>query len=282
MGFKFTTKKKAVRRPGAQKIRPDEPAQGEKKSGRKADRREVILRLATALFALVFLVSCVQLVRIYLGYRTGAREYASLAASAVTAGQTQPEEPKSDLLQINFEMLEEINGDLVCWIDVPDTGISYPVVQGKDNSYYLRRSFEGQYYFGGVIFLDYLCEPDLSGQNTILYGHNMLDGSMFAPLAEYMDEQYFAAHSRVYLYTQDQVLVYRVFNARQTDVQDGCYQVEFSDEQEAADWAKQMLDRWQIDAPRHEGPILTLSTCTNGEKTDRYVVQAVLEEIIAQ
>ena len=83
---------------------------------------------------------------------------------------------------VNFDVLRDINPDCVGWIEIPGTNISYPIVQGRDNDHYLRLNFEGKYSVGGVIFLDHRCDSDFDRTNTIIYGHNMRDGSMFGSL----------------------------------------------------------------------------------------------------
>jgi len=85
------------------------------------------------------------------------------------------------------------NPDIVGWITVPFTGIDYPVVQAKDNDYYLRRDLNGESARHGTVFLDYRCAPDGSGC-SILYGHNMRDGSMFGTLKRFEDKEFLESH----------------------------------------------------------------------------------------
>ena len=78
-----------------------------------------------------------------------------------------------------------MNKDIVAWIKVPGTKVSYPIVQGKDNSTYLHRTFHKKYNPSGCIFLDYKCKKDFMSDNNVIYGHHMRDGSMFATFVKY-------------------------------------------------------------------------------------------------
>ena len=89
--------------------------------------------------------------------------------------------------------LRKQNPDIVGWITVPYTNIDYPIVQAKDNDYYLRRDLNGAYAKPGTIFMDYRCAPD-GGGYSILYGHNMKSGAMFGTLKRFEEKEFFDAH----------------------------------------------------------------------------------------
>ena len=91
----------------------------------------------------------------------------------------------------------------IAWIRSPDTRIDYPVVQGTDNEYYLKHTFKKTEHVAGSIFLDKDNSPDFTNRKTILYGHNMKDGSMFQGLHKYESESYLQEHNKVYLYLPD-------------------------------------------------------------------------------
>lgn len=108
----------------------------------------------------------------------------------------EPEEPDKNLpgLQPNkfvTDLRNEVNSDIVGWIRIPGTRIDYPFVQARDNNYYLRRDVFGGYALAGTIFMDYRCPKDFTGFNTIIYGHNMNNGSMFGDLCLFDDEGFF-------------------------------------------------------------------------------------------
>ena len=91
---------------------------------------------------------------------------------------------------INWKKLKRMNKDIVAWIKVPGTKVSYPIVQGKDNSTYLHRTFHKKYNPSGCIFLDYKCKKDFMSDNNVIYGHHMRDGSMFATFVKYKNRSF--------------------------------------------------------------------------------------------
>jgi len=99
-----------------------------------------------------------------------------------------PEEPEDPLAQLRAQ-----NPDIVGWITVPYTNIDYPIVQARDNDYYLRRDLNGEYATPGTIFMDCRCAPD-GADYSILYGHNMKSGSMFGTLKRFGEKAFFDAH----------------------------------------------------------------------------------------
>lgn len=253
-------------------------------------RRRPLVLVLVVLLSGVLLFSLYKLGGILLEYRKGAREYGELTALAVTdtdtsVGSTLPEAPTAGLLDVDFGALRAINSDIIGWIDVPNTHISYPVVLGYDNDEYLRTSFEGKAYIGGTVFIDYLCQGDWSSANTVVYGHNMHDGTMFTDLSEFTKKDFFSANRRFYIYTEKSVLVYEIFSARRTTIADGCYEVLFQDDAALAAWGAQMkgLSKYGCDTAVKAGDrVVTLSTCTGEQVDERYVVQGVLIDTIAR
>lgn len=116
---------------------------------------------------------------------------------------------------IDFVTLqEEINPDIYAWIYIPDTNIDYPVLQHpQDNTYYLNYNIDGSKGSSGCIFTENYNAKNFTDYNTVLYGSNMQDGTMFAGLHGYEDNEYFSKHPYIYIYTQDEVYIYRVFAA---------------------------------------------------------------------
>ena len=163
--------------------------------------------------------------------------------------------------------LAELNPDYIGWITIEGV-VDYPVVRGHDNSRYLYRTYTGQRNSSGTIFMDYRNTQGFFETVCILYGHNMRDGSMFAPLKKYIDPSFLAANSEITVTTSaGELLTYRIFAVKQTDVWDNIYDLGFTD----ATMATNALN----DAPEGMGNFLLLSTCTNSaEKDDRLLVYA--------
>lgn len=124
------------------------------------------------------------------------------AISQQTVDDVSSEEKQEEQINgVDFKSLERINPDVVGWLSAEGTEIDYPVVQGKDNDFYLRHLFTGERNKLGSIFMDYRNHSDFSDKNTIIYGHNMKDGSMFSFLTKYKDQQYYNSFPTMMLYT---------------------------------------------------------------------------------
>ncbi|MEA5004498.1 MAG: class B sortase [Christensenella sp.] len=114
------------------------------------------------------------------------------AGSTATTGQ-----------RVDIPALKKISGDAVGWIYAEGTPIDYPVMQGEDNSFYLNHLYDGTKNRLGSIFLDYRNAQDFSDQNSILYGHHMKSGKMFAALEKYKEQSYYDGHPSLTLDTQN-------------------------------------------------------------------------------
>ncbi len=187
------------------------------------------------------------------------------------------------LLQAKFASLKELNSDVVGWITVPDTNIDYPIVHTDDNDYYLRRSITGSYLTAGTIFADYRNIGDWSDQNTVLYGHNMASGAMFANLAKFKSYSFYKKNPYVYIQTESAIYVYKVFSIYETNKYDPYIRVSFNNAKDFKEWANSRKSLSYFSSSykfQGEEQVLTLSTCTNGfGKDGRLAVHAVLVEV---
>lgn len=135
-------------------------------------------------------------------YRKGTKLYSELRSQITIKSPESPEREK----QVQEQISEE--GDGRAWIYCPDTPIDYPVMQAPDNAYYLTRMANGESNANGSIFLDYKNSPDFTDASSILYGHHMNNGMMFAALSKYKDKIYYEQHPMFYLYTKKET--YRI------------------------------------------------------------------------
>lgn len=193
---------------------------------------------------------------------------------------------EAEEIPINFESLHEMNPDIYAWIRIEGTEIDYPVVQSaEDDTYYLNHTVEGKEGYPGSIYSEMFNSKDFSDFNTILYGHNMKDGSMFQNLHNYQDAAYMAEHPTVIIYTPDQVLRYRIFAA--VTYSDIHLAGAFDYETEAGRQAfldsvrntRNMSDVVDQDVEvTSDDRVLTLSTCIGAQPEKRLLVEAVLED----
>lgn len=183
--------------------------------------------------------------------------------------------PQYPPLAIDMEMLKGMNGDFRGWLYFPAVEVSYPVVQGEDNNYYLKHSFEGEKSNSGSIFMDCGAAPDWSDRNTFVFGHNMRDGSMFGTFKKLVDDpSLLDANPRFYLYTEDLVYTYEIFSYYMTKSDSNRYMVFTSDENydKYTGWAVENSN-YSFDMDLSERPnIVSLSTCYGSAGTSRRVL----------
>ncbi len=204
------------------------------------------------------------------------------------AKEEPPEEPEKTKpeIPIDFEALWEMNEDVYAWIEIPGTKVDYPILQSaSDNTYYLKRLIlDGSRRTAGLrIFSETYNGKEFNDFNTVLYGHNMKDDSMFGDLHSYEDSEFMKENSKVIIYTPEQILTYQIFAAVVYDDRHILLTYDFNetdDRQEFLDSLNSLRDmRSHIDSDVEVGTddrILTMSTCIGGEDHHRYIVEAVL------
>ena len=260
--------------------------------------------LLTAALALVLAVSVGMLIRQNIQYREGEEAYAEAEAlvelpdlsqlprpepvpeEAPSEEEIAPEEqpvyvdPYADALRnMDFSALREVNSDVLGWILIPGTAVSYPVVQGTDNDYYLNHTWKKWTSVVGSIFLECQNSRDLSDFNTIIYGHRMNNGSMFASLKNYKKQSWWSDHPCVYITDDSGSHKYEIFAAYEVSTEGETYRLGFGSDREKQAFIDYCLAQSVIDTgvvPRTYDRILTLSTCTGQGHATRWVVQALL------
>ena len=180
---------------------------------------------------------------------------------------------------VDFDGLLAINEDIIAWLRVGALDLSYPVTQAEDNDYYLHRTFRREDNFAGCIFLDYLNEPDFSDQNSIIYGHNMKNGSMFGTLSHFAQDGVYESAPYFWIYTADRIYKYEIFSCSTVGVNSETYTLTFATKEDFRDYLYSAMEQSVVDNSSvtidENDRIVTLSTCT-GTDTTRYVVQGKL------
>lgn len=183
--------------------------------------------------------------------------------------------PQYPPLAIDMDMLEEMNSDFKGWFYFPAVEVSYPVVQGEDNDYYLKHSFENEKSNSGSIFMDCGASPDWSDRNTFVFGHNMRNGSMFGTFKKLVDDpSLLDDNPHFYIYTKDTVYTYEIFSYYMTRSDSNRYMVFTSDENydQYTSWAVENSN-YAFDVDLSERPnIVSLSTCYGSAGTSRRVL----------
>ena len=173
------------------------------------------------------------------------------------------------------------NSDIVAYIHIEGTNISNVVVQGEDNIFYLYHDVNKRVNVNGSIFLDYLNSPYFTDRNTIIYGHNMINGAMFHNIRYFMNLDFFMDNRYITIITKQEILTYEIFSAFATRIDFEYIQVYFYDDNDflqlLGEVQRRCLHGYDISLDADDR-ILILSTCTNTAQDMRFVVAAVLKE----
>lgn len=188
------------------------------------------------------------------------------------------------LKNLEWEALKQVNPDIYAWICIPGTQVDYPILQHpSDDSYYLKYNMNGTRGYPGCIYTEKLNEKDFTDFNTVLYGHNMRNQTMFASLHDFEEGDFFANNPYIYVYTKDEVLVYEIFAAWLADDAHILKNNDFSTEQGRAAYLADILKNYSSSGNMRndlevttDSHILTLSTCMKRKPHNRFLVQAVL------
>ncbi len=249
-------------------------------------------RRARAVFFIalfVFIVCIAVLIWCVLHRNTAQQDYSEYTSPVTEAesAETEETEEATELEDnpINFDELIAVNPDVYAWIRIPNTNIDYPVAQSSsDDSFYLSHNINKEYEFAGMIYTEMKNSKDFTDPNTVLYGHNMLDGSMFQNLHLFRDEEFFDENPYIYIYTPGHILTYEIFSAYRYDNRHILNSFDFSDKEVFAEYLEFALNpkslivnvRSGVDVTV-EDKIITLSTCI-GDSNYRYLVQGVLTD----
>ena len=200
--------------------------------------------------------------------------------------EEEPEKPPVEI-PIDFETLQNQNPDIYAWIQIPGTAVDYPIVQSPDdNRYYLNHTVSGEQKAEGAIFTEDYNTKTFRDPNTVIYGHDMKNGSMFQSIHKYMDRSFFDTNRDITIYLPDKILHYKIFAAYLYDNRHLLLSFDFWDKEQYGEYLQEIFSMRNMNAfvdtemeVTTEDNIITLSTCYAGISSQRYLVQAVLESI---
>lgn len=199
------------------------------------------------------------------------------------AKQIKEKEKKERMLKV--KKLQEINTDIVAWIQIEGTNINYPVLQGEDNEYYLNHNYKKQKTEKGSIFLDKSYNWDIESNNLIIYGHNLVNGQMFKDLLKYSKEEFFEQHKTIRFTTAEadkeyeiiSVFKSKVYNKTEKNVFRYYDFINSKSEKEYNNFVKQAKEASLYDTKNtaeYGDNLITLITCAYHIDDGRFVVIA--------
>lgn len=233
--------------------------------------------------SVIFIFSLYQIIDTISEYAESAAIYDKLTEEIVKSNDTdvwndEKENISAEIevapISVDFNALLEQNKDVIGWIYCENTPINYPVLQSEDNNYYLRRMINQKYNIAGSVFMDYRCQADLSRPNTIIYGHNMKNDTMFGTFTDYNEQAYYDEHPILWLLTPVQDYKIELIAGYVTPSTSDVYKDFYTEEElktHIEDSVKKstfvsIADIASVDR------IVTLSTCSYEYSTARYVL----------
>lgn len=246
----------------------------------KNKKADIISTTVLIIAACVLVFSLYQLTMMLVPYYFGGQEYDEVKKLAITVEQDS--EDGKDVFKVDFDALKAENPDTVAWLrfEAPEV-INYPVVKSADNEEYLTKTFSASDNKLGAIFMDKRSNPGFTDRNTFIYGHNMkVGGEMFSQLNEYASEAFCKEHPYFYIYTPDDtVRTYQVFSASVVkDVAEN-YEIMYPTEEKYVEYLQMCKNtsNYQVDVQLDAASkIVSLSTCTNVNDDERFLLQGVL------
>ena len=188
------------------------------------------------------------------------------------------QEVKSNSNKFSEEFIN-LNEDYKMWIEVPNTNIDYPVVQGKDNDFYLNHDFSKKESSSGAIFIDYKNNIE-KDKNIVIYGHNMRNKSMFQNLMKFKDETFWKENSKIILTIGGKRYEYKIFSSYISNAKDLDLKINFKSEDEYLNYIKDIKKKsifYRDMDIKSKDRIITLSTCSYEEDDNRMIIHGKLK-----
>lgn len=245
-------------------------------------KKRIISIAAAVLCSAAFAFSIYKICSILLDRQESNSEYNGIVSEAVQVEDTSAEEHAQNVmpdLKVDFDVLKDKNPDTIGWIYLPDTKINYPIVQAADNDFYLNTLFSGKKNPAGSIFADYRCNDNT---NLILYGHNMKNGTMFAPLIKYSrNKDYYNEHPTMYCAFPEGNRAVELFaGVKIKDTEVDFYPLAFSGENEFNAFVTKVKKRSNFKSevtPEYGDRLAILSTCSYETDNSRYLVIGIIK-----
>ncbi len=257
---------------------------GKKQKKKKRVFSTILLIFGIIVCLCVFAVSAYKIISKYLNDRSSENTYSEIREDVIIENETGGDEDDDDEkipFDLDWDKLKEINEDIVAWLYIPCLDISYPVLQGETNDDYIHTTVYGTYSYAGTLFLECENSEEFINANSIIYGHNMANGSMFGILDDIIFDDAASADPYFWIYTPKEVYKYKIFSAYTTDTSSSVYTLFQIRNNDFVNWCYEMMANSYVDFGEssfdYHSSVVTLSTCYSTSATKRNVVQGVLE-----
>lgn len=240
----------------------------------KLNKRKTI----RSILFLIFISVCIYMIIYFFGNKNED------LLNGIEIDETQEVEEISERI-LKLEKLQNENSDVIGWLEIEGTNINYPILQTKDNDYYLTHDYKKEKAKGGSLFLDKDFNLDKPSTNYLIYGHRMPNGTMFEDLMKYKDESFYKEHPNIRFTTSSEDVEYeiiavflsRVYYKSEKNVFRYYYFIDASNEQEFNEYIKNSKKVSLYDTKKtakYGDQLLTLSTCEYSQEDGRFAVVA--------
>lgn len=262
-------------------------------SNKKSNNNKNIYKILSVIFIIAFLIILGLMIRNWWTEKEAQKQFESLSNQTEVTEQEETDRPSIlDELGISvpekhldWDELKDTNEHIYAWIYIPNTNVDYPILQHPtDDSYYLDYNLDGTKGYPGCIYSEHRYNStDFTDFNTLLYGHNMKNGTMFRTLHNFEDSEFFEENRYIYIYTPEQVYVYDIFAAYANEATHIFVVYDNETEYGRQEYLDDLFGIRNMSAHFREdvevttdSNILTLVTCISGRDHERYFVQGVL------
>lgn len=245
------------------------------------NRKNTVSKITFILSCVVFIICVILLIKIYTSGSSNRDDFSNTTQSTTVVQETTSLADNP----INFKKLKKTNKDVYAWIEIPGTKVDYAIAQSsgkKDDLFYLDHNIYGEYEFSGTIFSQKQNSKNFDDPVTVLYGHNMKNGTMFNTLHKFEDADFFKKHKTIYIYTPGHILEYTIVSAYVFDDRHILNTYNFANTKDLKAYIKTIKNPRTMEKNvrknfkiKNSDRILTLSTCTSSD-SQRYLVQGVL------
>lgn len=250
----------------------------------KKVNKKITLLIYFVLVSLI-IISIIYIVREFYWKKEAVEETKIVDTIEVDESKVTKESTKR---MIQVKSLQQENSDVVGFLEIENTNISYPVVQGNDNEYYMTHNYKKEKSKNGAIFLDKDYDWNIPSNNYLIYGHNLNNGTMFQELLKYANESYYKEHPTISFTTADEEGVYdiiSIFRSKVYYTSDNVFKYYFfinpKTKEEYNDYIKNIkeISLYNIEQTSDYGTqLITLSTCSYHVKDGRFVVVGAKKE----
>lgn len=252
-------------------------------AGKHTKKKKIIFRrLIMIILIITFVLSSIYIIK-YFYDKNKDKQYDNVLENT-TIDEEQITEYKTERM-LQLEELQKENSDIIGWIEIEDTNINYPVLQGKDNEYYMTRTYKKEYSKDGSLFLDKDYNWDIPSTNLLIYGHNNSNGNMFEDLEKYQKEDFYKTHPTIRFTTKEEDVEYeiiavflsRVYYKSEKNVFRYYYFINAETEAEFNEYVENAKKASLYDTAKtaeYGDGLMTLSTCSYHTEDGRLAVVA--------